>query len=297
MNILCEKNHIAILDAYKQQIAIVEISTGKVKNIIENVGHADGIQIDIENNYIYWTDMGPERNGEDFLEPDGAIYRCKFDGREKQKLIGNGLFYTPKQLQLDIETQQLYWCDREGGRVFRSKTDGTNVEVLIDRSANDIFPVDQLDQCVGIVLNKKSGHFYWTQKGPSKAGLGRIFRANIKFPTNETGSNRKDILTLLDHLPEPIDLELDVEKQILYWTDRGAEPNGNSLNCAKITSTGLIDHQIIVHGFKEAIGLSLDQDCIFVSDLSGTVYKIELKTKSKHIIYSSGTMCTGIQVF
>ena len=37
---------------------------------------------------------------------------------------------------------------------------------------------------------------------------------------------------LFDNLPEPIDLDLDLHKRMLYWTDRGDPPRGNTVNRA-----------------------------------------------------------------
>jgi hypothetical protein len=81
-------------------------------------------------------------------------------------------------------------------------------------------------------VDARRGKFYWTQKGPSKAGKGRIFRANLDIPSGETPWDRSDIELLFDHLPEPIDLEIDTDENRLYWTDRGEYPRGNSLNRA-----------------------------------------------------------------
>jgi hypothetical protein len=36
-------------------------------------------------------------------------------------------------------------------------------------------------------------------------------------------------------LPEPIDLELDLYNHMLYWTDRGDPPRGNTVNRANLT--------------------------------------------------------------
>jgi hypothetical protein len=43
-----------------------------------------------------------------------------------------------------------------------------------------------------------------------------------------------DIEVLFDDLPERIDLELDMNNRVLYWTDRGDPPRGNTVNCARI---------------------------------------------------------------
>jgi hypothetical protein len=38
-------------------------------------------------------------------------------------------------------------------------------------------------------------------------------------------------------LPEPIELELDLENRVLYWTDRGDLPRGNTVNGSRIDTT------------------------------------------------------------
>src|SRR5260370_19174113 len=86
------------------------------------------------------------------------------------------------------------------------------------------------NRCVGIALDVDRGHLYWTQKGSDNAGQGRIFRAGIDIPVGQTPSMRKDIELLYDALPEPIDLDLDLANRIMYWTDRGDPPRGNTVN-------------------------------------------------------------------
>lgn len=108
------------------------------------------------------------------------------------------------------------------------------------------------------------GKFYWTQKGFSKAGKGRIFRANIITPLGETAENRSDIETLFQNLPEPIDLDLDPEEEILYWTDRGEYPLGNSVNRAYVGA-------ITVHGKSEVLTRHLHEVCYLFTPLSREV--------------------------
>lgn len=83
---------------------------------------------------------------------------------------------------------------------------------------------------MGVAVDPVAGHLYWTQKGPSDAGLGKILRAGIDLPAGESAAERGDIEVLFDGLPEPIDLELDLTRRMLYWTDRGDPPRGNSVN-------------------------------------------------------------------
>ncbi|MBS47072.1 MAG: hypothetical protein CMN60_04950 [Sphingobium sp.] len=293
------QGRLALLDVYKRQLVVIERGSGKVLLTVENVGHPDGIQVDAAKGYFYWTDMGPHREGEDFFEPDGTIRRCRLDGTENTQLVGGGVIYTPKQLQLDHDAGMLYWCDREGGRVMRSRVDGSGLETLVERGSGGAYPRDKLDQCVGIALDPAHGKLYWTQKGPKKAGLGRIFRAGIDLPEGEQPWNRSDIELLADALPEPIDLEIDEERGLLYWTDRGAEPDGNSLNRARITAAGLEAHEILVRGFEETIGLALSppENVAYVSDLSGRVYRIDLETLERTVLYDKGQAVTGLVLF
>ena len=155
--------------------------------------------------------------------------------KNRVTIIGEGKTFTPKQLHLEKKSGKLYWCDREGMRVMRANLDGSNIETLVDTSKGDARPGTDLTKwCVGITVDPDRGQIYWTQKGPDNAGKGRIFRAKIDIPKGETAANRTDIEVLFDGLPEPIDLELDLKNRLLYWTDRGDPPRGNTVNRASM---------------------------------------------------------------
>src|SRR5260221_9714260 len=136
----------------------------------------DGLAVDIAAGHLYWTNMGnPTAN-------DGSILRSDLDGQNVTTLIPPGGTFTPKQLQIEKTTGKLYWCDREGMRVIRANLDGSNLETLIDTSQGDARPgADATKWCVGIAVDVDGGKFYWTQKGETKAGRGRLFRANIQI--------------------------------------------------------------------------------------------------------------------
>ena len=91
------------------------------------------------------------------------------------------------------------------------------------------------------------------------AELGRIFRASIDIPKGENAANRTDIEVLFDGLPEPIDLELDLENRVLYWTDRGDPPRGNTVNRAPIDADPVpAAPEIVMTHLMEGIGIALD---------------------------------------
>ena len=187
----------------------------------------DGLVVDSAAGHMYWTNMGnPQAN-------DGSILRSDLDGQNMTTIVPPGGTFTPKQLQLDKENGKLYWCDREGMRVMRANLDGSNIETLVDTSEGDPRPgPDARKWCVGIAVDTGGGKIYWTQKGADKAGQGRLRRANIEVPEGQTPANRRDIELLYDNLPEPIDLELDPANAMMYWTDRGDPPRGNTVNRA-----------------------------------------------------------------
>src|ERR1700760_391054 len=199
------------------------------KGIISGARVPDGVVVDGEGGHVYWTNMGvPSKN-------DGSIERADLDGQNRVTIIGEGNTFTAKQLHLEKKSGKLYWCDREGMRVMRANLDGSNIETLVATSKGEARPGTDLTKwCVGITVDPDRGQIYWTQKGPDDAGKGRIFRAGIDIPKGETAVNRTDIEVLFDGLPEPIDLELDLKNRLLYWTDRGDPPRGNTVNRAPI---------------------------------------------------------------
>jgi hypothetical protein len=254
----------------------------------------DGIVVDAEAGHIYWTNMG------NLKANDGSIERADLDGKNLKHIVPPGGTFTPKQLQLDEKNRQLYWCDREGMRVMRANLDGSKIETLIDTSEGDSRPGKDLRKwCVGIVLDVEAGKFYWTQKGPDKGGEGRIFRANLEIPKGQTPADRKDIELLYENLPEPIDLELDLANRMIYWTDRGDPPRGNTVNRAPMDPSqgnGKKEPQIVFDHLMEGIGIALDLKGgrMFLTDLGGSVYSANLDgTNKKTLLFAEGNL-TGI---
>jgi hypothetical protein len=175
--------------------------------------------------------------------------------------------------------------------------DGSNITTLVETGRGETDRLDETRHCVGIALDIKNQQVYWTQKGPKKAGRGRMFRAPMELPQGQDPASRKDIELLWDQLPEPIDLEFDHRNGHLYWTDRGAPPNGNTLNRAPIWNNKVMPKpEIINDGYKEAIGLALDleNERAFSVDLGGNLYCCSLDGSVRRLLYSGDAMFTGI---
>ena len=258
------------------------------KIIITNCHLPDGIAVDAEAGHIYWTNMGvPNLN-------DGSIERADLDGKNRKVIVPQGITHTPKQIHIEKAAGKLYWSDREGMRVMRADLDGSQVETLVETGRGDKDQHDATRWCVGITIDPKFKKIYWTQKGPDNAGVGCIFRANIDIPKGESPANRSDIELLFDKLPEPIDLELDLENRVLYWTDRGDPPRGNTVNRAPIDKRAM--PEIVIKNLMEGIGVALDVpgNRMFVTDFAGSVYSADLDGKNEHnFLYAQGNL-TGI---
>jgi hypothetical protein len=226
---------------------------------------------------------------------DGSIERSDIDGKNRRTIVAKGDTHTPKQIILDKKGGKLYWCDREGMRVMRCNVDGSRMETLIEAGRSEADSRDPTRWCVGLTIDPKFGHLYWTQKGPDNAGLGRIYRANVEIPGGQTPATRSDVEIFFDNLPEPIDLELDLKNRVLYWTDRGDPPRGNTVNRASIDAKPAKPQILITH-LMEGIGIALDVpgDRMFVTDFAGSLYSAKLDgTGERNFLYAQGNL-TGI---
>jgi hypothetical protein len=250
----------------------------------------DGIVVNPAAGHIYWTNMViPNAN-------DGSVMRADLDGANITTIVPEGATHTPKQLQLDKKNGKLYWSDREGMRVMRVNLDGSKLETLIDTSKGDPRPgTDQTKWCVGMALDVERGQLYWTQKGPDNAGKGRIFRAGLEIPKGQHAEHREDIEVLYEGLPEPIDLDLDIAARMMYWTDRGDPPRGNTVNRASMDpqSGRPEDPVIIFNHLMEGIGLALDlkNARMFLTDLGGSAYCCNLDgSEKKMLLFVEGNL-------
>jgi sugar lactone lactonase YvrE len=282
------------------RLFLLELSGGRIhsmnpdgsdrKVIVTDGQMPDGIAIDVAAGHIYWTNMGssPSVN-------DGSIERANLDGKNRRVIVPRGATFTPKQIQLNKTNGKLYWCDREGMRVMRCNLDGSRLETLVEAGRGDADRRDQARWCVGITIDPKRKQIYWTQKGPTKGDQGRLSRAGLEIPKGETAANRSDIEVFFDHLPEPIDLELDQKNRVLYWTDRGDPPRGNTVNRASVDAKPQTP-EIVIRHLMEGIGIALDVpgDRMFVTDFAGSVYSAKLDgSGERNFLYAQGNL-TGI---
>jgi hypothetical protein len=287
---------LVVLDGIKGKILVFDTEGNIVRTLVEATGATpDGVAIDPVKRQIYWTNMG-----EHWEQNDGFIERINFDGSNRTMIIPRGGTTTPKQLELDLTNRLIYWCDREGMRVMRSNMDGSAITTLVVAGKGKEDQKDETKHCVGVAVDHRRRQIYWTQKGAPNSGTGRILRTGIDLPRGEDPANRTDIDVVLDQLPEPIDLEIEVDGDWLYWTDRGDPPKGNTVNRIYIEGDHNGDDivEMLNGNLKEGIGLALDKknDRAFITDLGGNIYQFSMDGMERKLLYQGkdGQGFTGI---
>ena len=288
-----QKGRLFLLDLSGGRVLSLAPDGSDCKVIATGCRLPDGVAVDARAGHVYWTEMGQLKRN------DGSIERADLDGQNHVTIVAPGGTFTPKQIHLERASGKLYWCDREGMRVMRVNLDGSQIETLVDTSQGDARPgPDPTKWCVGITVDAARGQLYWTQKGPDNGELGRICRASLEIPKGESADKRSDVEVLFDRLPEPIDLELDLRRRILYWTDRGDPPRGNTVNRAPLDAKPDRDRapEILLTHLMEGIGLALDLegDRMFVTDFGGSIYSARLDgSQSRTLLYGQGNL-TGV---
>jgi hypothetical protein len=255
-------------------------------------GLNDGIAIDQENGHIYWSNMGRAD------DKDGWLSRCELDGSNVEVVVKPGDAFTPKQMRVDTVNMKLWWSDREGMAVMRSNFDGTKVEAVVRTGLPDVHKGDQARWCVGLALDTRNNMVYWSQKGGDNTGTGTIRRAPMQIPAGQRADTRTDIETLFSRMPEPIDLELDLDAGLLYWSDRG----DNTISRAPLIAPAgydparRSDRQILVTGLKEAIGIAIDKrsNRMAYTSLGGEVGIADLDGKNARMLATGQGMLTGV---
>ena len=267
----------------------------KKSTLVSSAGDGpDGIAVDLDGGHVFWTNMG------NTAKDDGYIRRADLDGKNVTTVVPAGGTFTPKQMKLEPIDRKLYWSDREGMRVQRADLDGANVETLYTAAEGDEARKDLSNHCVGIAVDREGGYFYWSQKGPDNGGVGSLRRAHLVLPDGENDRNRSDVEILYAGLPEPIDIDLDLEQGFIYWTDRGDD----TINRGPIelpdgeTAATRTDREVIVPEVKEAIGIWLDRrrGLVYYTGANGQVGRSRYDGSNAAYLMTTGGAFTGIQV-
>jgi hypothetical protein len=85
---------------------------------------------------------------------------------------------------------------------------------------------------------------------------------------------------------------------VMYWTDRGDPPRGNTVNRAPLDAPSGTRNgpEIVFNHLMEGIGLALDvkNGRMFLTDLGGSAYRCNLDgSEKKALLFAEGNL-TGI---
>ncbi|WP_193070023.1 SMP-30/gluconolactonase/LRE family protein [Brevibacterium aurantiacum] len=291
------------LEVLKGRLVRIDPGSGETTIISSELAEApDGIVIDRENFRALITQMGQPDHapapGEEppFTTRNGSVVAVDLNTGTLAEVVRRGTFTTGKQIARNPADGRIYWADREGRAIYRCEADGSNVTPVVETA--DRGPNSSEEECVGVAVDAENKMLYWTIKGPADGGKGRILRAGLEIPSGSTAANREDYEIIAAELPEVIDLDLDLDAGVLYWTDRGVGPLGNSLNRARIPAAGktITAPTVLETGFHEAIGLALDlpSGLAYVSDLSGEIRAVDLTRGTSRTVTVLEGAATGI---
>lgn len=253
----------------------------------------DSLAVDVERRHIYYSNAGWGSFN------NGFISRVDMDGRNNTLIIPPGVTWTPKQLALDLTVtpQKLYWCDKEGMRIFRSNLDGTQIEILFQAGDGKKDRENPRNWCVGLALDTTRRVMYWTQSGPERGYQGRLLRGRLDLIPGENAFNRMDAQVLFDNLPEPMQLYLQVGTNTLYMTDRGDTRFGSTITEIQLSKRPL-RKTIRVRNRREAIGMTVDDQGgrIYFTHPTGTVYSTNTDGTGVKVVLQIPAELTGIAI-
>jgi sugar lactone lactonase YvrE len=118
------------------------------------------------------------------------------------------------------------------------------------------------------------------------------------MPKGATAATRKDIEVLFSNLPEPIDLDIDPDTRLLYWTDRGDNTVSRAPldPPAKFDPANRTDREIVLRNVGEAIGITLDtrRDRLYYTSLDGVLGASTLNGRQSQLLLTNQGALTGI---
>ena len=260
-----------------------ESDFGASERIVRTNTAPDGVAVDVAGGKVYWSNMGSLLG-----TGGGTLQRANLDGSGVETIVPSGTTRTPKQIQLDLVNGHVYWCDREGAKVWRVGLDGSNPETLVSEHG--------FTELVGVALDVEMGHVYFSDRIERK-----ILRMGLDMPAGEDHATRTDIeeLFIFASGAMPIDLDVDLEARQLYWTDRqlGTVHRAGMDMPAGESPSARSDMETLVDGLGDPIGLSLNHEdgTMFYTELGGDVWQANLDGSSPRTVASSGS-ATGVAI-
>nr|XP_006822973.1 PREDICTED: low-density lipoprotein receptor-related protein 4-like [Saccoglossus kowalevskii] len=226
------------------------------------------LDYDYNDGLLFWTEFSTS-----------GIYKAFHEsGHYTVTPIYNGTTTVNIGLAVDWVSKNIYWTDSAYNWIMVSDYNGLYVHPLI---------ITDMDHPTGIVVDPSAGVVYWSDIGTN---------AKIEI-ASLNGEHRRVLVSAEDSssdiIETPIDLTIDYEINRLFWIDAGTD---------KIMSIDLIFNtvreEVIGIPFNQPIGITLDANFYFVSDVIEKIFVISrTNTDDFGVINAGGTRFLGIVYF
>ena len=221
-----------VLELSGDRIHSMNLDGSDRKTIVTDCHLPDGIVVDAKAGHIYWTNMGVPN-----LD-DGSIERADLDGSGIAESLSRKASHTRRNKSTSIRTATQTLLVRPRGHAG----DAREPRRLARRNAGRDRPRRQgsarsrPDGALGITIDPKLGKIYWTQKGPTKGGLRPSLLPRQYRHCQRRGARRTAPTSrcCLISCRNPSISSSIWRTRVLYWTDRGDPPRGNTVNRAPI---------------------------------------------------------------
>ena len=267
------------------QLSRANLDGSHFEVLVRDLEEPDGLVLDLLDNKVYWTNMA--------RGPNGSLQRADLDGNavvgDSSHLVQPGSFDTGKEIELDPLTNKLYWADRDGKKVMRANNDGSKVEIVVQRFRDRDGSIIMLENPVGIALDSHQRMIYFTDRF-----MARILRAPLDAEINNI---RDDVETLVQGdkaIDRPIDIDLDVIRGKMYWTDRGSHRVLRANLDGSAVET-LIDNDVLE--VKDPIGIALDvatQTFVWTDMTTHKIYRSDFDGKNTQVLLQGEQLLAGI---
>lgn len=185
--------------------------------LAESAPRADGT--------LYWTQQGG------LVESTGLLLAGSLAGGEPRTLLALPPGSSPEGVALDPAAGEVYWTDRNSGRIFVARLTGGAAATTI---------VSGQSAPLGLALDKGAGRIYWTDESS-----GRIMSANLYGG---------EVRTLYAGEQEPAGIAIDAATGGLFWTDKAA----GTIRQGLIGGAGESEAKTLYEGEHQPSGIALD---------------------------------------
>ena len=251
-------------------IKSIQLDGTNEKIIVELSEKPESLQLDIEDNKIYWVN-----------KELGKIQRASLDGTEQEDLVIN--IAVVDKLQLNLQTRKMFWLNSEEG-IFIANLDGTNQQKLSENTANNlaldnnnivwgfdnaihsldienskqqILLSNLIERPTDVTIDEVNKKMYWAE-----SGSWNIKRANLD------GTAIEIILGALGGILRPHRIALDINSNKIYWANF-SQGKIQRMNFDRSNVQNLVDNL----SKPDEVLLDLDKGKMYWTEYGGNIIK------------------------